>query len=58
MFSILIANPSTGKSPSIEKIKNAMEKIEIFEKVEEQNSSYVNGVCFYFFFSNLKNKIA
>jgi len=54
MFSILIANPSTGKSPSIEKIKNAMEKIEIFEKVEEQNSSHVNGVCFYFFFFKSK----
>jgi hypothetical protein len=35
MFSILIANPSTGKSPSIEKIKNAMEKIEVFENLEK-----------------------
>jgi hypothetical protein len=30
MFSILIANPSTGKSPSIEKIKNAMENAKNF----------------------------
>jgi len=44
MFSILIANPSTGKSPSIEKVKNAMEKIEIFECVDGQNSSHVNGL--------------
>jgi len=47
MFSILIANPSTGKSPSIEKIKNALEKIEIFERVDGQNSTLVNGLINY-----------
>ena len=49
MFTILIANPSTGKSPSIEKIKNAMEKIEIFECIDVQNFSHVNGLKLFCF---------
>jgi len=46
IFSVLIANPSTGKSPAIEKIKNAIESIEIFDGIKEENSCLVNGNFF------------
>ena len=47
IFSVLIANPSTGKSPSIEKIKNALEVVELFDGIREENSSLVNGIFFH-----------
>ena len=50
VFSVLIANPSTGKSPAIEIIKNALETIEIYEGIKEENSCLVNGL---FWFSNV-----
>jgi hypothetical protein len=47
IFSVLIANPSTGKSPAIEKIKNALEAVEFFDGIREENSSLVNGIFLY-----------
>ena len=43
LFTILVANPSTGKSPAVALVAEALENIEEHDHVEDAKSSLVNG---------------
>lgn len=43
LFTLLVANPSTGKSPALALVTEALENIEEYDHVEDAKSSLVNG---------------
>jgi hypothetical protein len=46
LYTALIANPSTGKSSSLNMLKNSLLDIELFEGVDDADSTLVNGNYF------------
>lgn len=43
VFSVLIGDPATGKSPAMKIIKKALIEIENFEQIDKKNSKFVNS---------------
>ena len=48
IYSMLIGNPSTGKSHALSMVTDALEAIEDFDQIEDVNSNLLNGgFCFF-----------
>ena len=53
LYMALIANAGTGKSPALSIVKAALNDIEIFLKVKDEESKVLNGMI-YISFNNYK----